>query len=57
MPSSLGGDADTLAAITGGIAEALYGIPGTLIDDVAPYIRDELKPVINQFYTEIAGNH
>ena len=54
---SLGGDADTLAAITGGIAEALYGIPDTLIEDVAPYVRDELKPVIDQFYTEIAGNH
>ena len=30
---SLGGDTDTLAAITGSIAEAFYGIPAVLIEE------------------------
>lgn len=31
---SIGGDSDTIACITGGIAEALYGIPEKLISEV-----------------------
>ncbi|MDR3205647.1 MAG: ADP-ribosylglycohydrolase family protein [Candidatus Methanoplasma sp.] len=35
---SLGGDSDTLAAITGGIAEAAYGIPKDIADRALGYL-------------------
>ena len=54
---SLGGDADTLAPISGGIAEAIFGIPEALIDAVQPYLNDDLKPIIEQFYQRLEGNH
>ena len=37
---SIGGDSDTLAAITGGIAEAYYGVP----DDIRARAVEYLKP-------------
>ncbi len=39
---SIGGDSDTLAAITGGIAEAFYGIP----DEIRKQAEDLLDPVL-----------
>jgi ADP-ribosylglycohydrolase len=44
---SLGGDSDTLAAITGGIAEAAYGIPGEIAEKAVCYLDDRLKSVLN----------
>lgn len=51
---SLGGDSDTLAAITGGIAEAYYGIPlfikkeaFAFLDD---YLRGCLKTILNKLW-------
>jgi len=44
---SLGGDSDTIAAITGSIAEARYGIPSEMITDVFTYLDDALASVIN----------
>ncbi|MGD1948432.1 MAG: ADP-ribosylglycohydrolase family protein [Leptolyngbyaceae cyanobacterium] len=47
---SLGGDADTLTCITGGIAEAFYGeVPGVILDRVWGLLPDDLKSVIVQF--------
>ena len=47
---SLGGDADTLAAITGSIAEAYYGgVPDAIFKDVRIRIPDELWKVIEAF--------
>ena len=47
---SLGGDADTLAAITGSLAEAYYGVPKELIEKVESYvIEKELIQIIHQF--------
>lgn len=39
---SLGGDADTQAAITGSIAEAFYGIPEDLSEKIFEYLDDTL---------------
>lgn len=50
---SLGGDSDTLAAISGGIAEAYYGIPGSLLSNIYGYLDDSLKSVINRFETNL----
>jgi len=46
---SLGGDADTLAAITGSIAEAFYGIPNDFKEKALSYLDENLFEVYNQF--------
>ena len=47
---SLGGDADTLGAITGAIAEAYYGkVPDGLVGEVRRRVPDELWHVIEAF--------
>ena len=46
---SLGGDTDTLAAITGAIAEAYYGIPVGLIARGKSFLPDEMLEVIHRF--------
>lgn len=43
---SLGGDSDTLAAITGSIAEAAYGIPDWIKDKAYSYLDESLKDVV-----------
>ena len=43
---SLGGDSDTLAAITGSIAEAAYGIPEWIKDKAYSYLDEPLKDVL-----------
>ena len=44
----LGGDADTEAAIAGGIAAAYYGVPEELIQEALIYIPSDMLVVINQ---------
>ena len=44
---SLGGDSDTLAAITGSIAEAAYGIPSFITTKAFNHLDDTLSAVIN----------
>ena len=47
---SLGGDADTIGAITGSLAQAYYGIPKDLYIQAEPYIyHDELIKIVNKF--------
>lgn len=47
---SLGGDTDTLGAITGSIAEAFYGIPDVLIEECRKRIyEDDMRDVLNKF--------
>jgi ADP-ribosylglycohydrolase len=53
---SLGGDADTLGAITGSIAEAFYGgVPPTIIAEVRRRVPSELWDVIERFSQKHAG--
>lgn len=47
---SIGGDADTIAAIVGSVSEAYYEIPDYLIEEANKYITDDMKKVINSFY-------
>ena len=47
---SLGGDADTLGAITGSIAEAIHGIPDDLIAKGQPFLDESFRPIIEEFY-------
>jgi ADP-ribosylglycohydrolase len=46
---SLGGDADTMGAIAGGIAEAYYGIPEELEEKVYRYLPDEFIGIVKRF--------
>ncbi|MDX9905568.1 MAG: ADP-ribosylglycohydrolase family protein [Bacteroidales bacterium] len=54
---SLGGDSDTLACITGGIAEAFYGeIPEWIVKKVLQILPDELVAVIEIFSKKYSRN-
>lgn len=46
---SIGGDSDTLACITGSIAEAYYGIPKELYDKGLEYLTPHFKNVVREF--------
>lgn len=46
---SLGGDSDTLAAITGSIAEAAYGIPQDIADKALSYLTPPLREVYDRW--------
>jgi len=46
---SLGGDSDTLAAITGSIAEAAYGIPEDIRDRALSYLDKRLIAIYKRF--------
>jgi type I restriction enzyme M protein len=46
---SIGGDSDTLAAITGGIAEAYYGIPTDIRKHVITYLDERLLEILLEF--------
>lgn len=48
---SLGGDSDTLGAITGSIAEAFYGVPGELKEKAFSYLNQELVSVVHEWET------
>lgn len=42
---SLGGDSDTVAAITGAIAEAYYGVPEDIKEKALAYLDEELRTI------------
>lgn len=46
---SVGGDSDTLAAITGGIAEAYYGIPTEIRKHALTFLDERLLKVLVEF--------
>ena len=52
MAVSLGADADTLGAIVGSIAEAIWGIPSKLRHQIEDYLPDDMTRVLRHFYHE-----
>lgn len=46
---SIGGDSDTLAAITGGIAEAYYGIPSEIRKHELTFLDERLLAILVEF--------
>lgn len=46
---SLGGDSDTIACMTGGIAAAYYGIPDWMIEKAVKYLSADMIEIINRF--------
>ena len=53
---SVGGDSDTLAAITGSIAEAYYGVPKNLYDMAITYLDEPLKQILFAFESVFGSN-
>jgi ADP-ribosylglycohydrolase len=51
---SLGGDSDTLTAITGSIAEAAYGVPEQIASRALSYLDTSLQAVYDRWQTYIA---
>ncbi len=47
---SIGGDTDTIACMTGSIAENYYGVPEELKENVMKYIPDYMLKVVDEFY-------
>lgn len=55
---SLGGDSDTLACITGGIAEGFYGVPQWIEEKAMTYLDLDLKVVVKHgFYRALRNKH
>ena len=52
---SLGGDADTLACITGGIAQAFYGIPAHIEKQVYAVLDGRLAEIAQRFSERFCG--
>jgi hypothetical protein len=50
MAVSLGADADTLGAIVGSIAEAIWGIPDKHREEIKKYIPRKMRIVLDDFY-------
>ncbi len=53
---SIGGDSDTLAAITGSIAEAAYGIPDWIKEKAYSYLDEPLRKVIRRWKKYIVSH-
>ena len=52
---SLGGDSDTLACITGGIAEAFYGgVPEDIAKNALSYLDSNMREVVEKFYGSLS---
>ena len=50
---SVGGDSDTIAAITGSIAEAYYGVPEVYKEKALTYLDDELRMIYDDWYLNL----
>ncbi|HAG13567.1 MAG TPA: hypothetical protein DCG49_06860, partial [Ruminococcus sp.] len=48
---SLGGDTDTIACITGSIAEAFYGVPEMIAAEGRKRLPADLREVLERFET------
>ena len=54
---ALGGDSDTIAAITGGIAAAYYGIPDDIYNKALTYLDSFLINIHDDFYKKIQNTN
>ena len=53
---SIGGDSDTLAAITGSIAEAYYGIPADIRNHAITFLDERLLKILVDFENKFPSN-
>jgi len=52
---SIGGDSDTIGAITGAVAEAYYGIPTDIREKAKTYLDEELLGILEEFEGKYEG--
>lgn len=52
---SIGGDSDTIACMTGGVAEAFYGIPDSIRTKVLPFVTGEVRDIYDRFSAGLQG--
>ena len=50
---SIGGDSDTIGAITGAVAEAYYGIPDDIKEKAKIYIPKDLLQMVTELETTV----
>ena len=49
----IGGDTDTLGAIAGAVAEAMWGVPESFVKQAKLYLPEEIIKVVDRFLMEI----
>ena len=47
----MGGDADTMACVAGAIAEAYYGLPKDIEEQMYKFLSSDIKEVVEEFKT------
>lgn len=47
---AVGGDSDTIGAIVGGIAEAIWGVPEQMHSEAMSYLLDDMVAIVEQFH-------
>jgi ADP-ribosylglycohydrolase len=47
---SIGGDSDTIGAISGAVAEAMFGIPEDIAERGWCYLPEEMREVLTDMY-------
>jgi ADP-ribosylglycohydrolase len=53
---AVGGDSDTIGAIVGGMAEAIWGVPETIKIQALEYLPAEIMDIYTQFLTHMKSN-
>ena len=53
---SVGGDSDTLTAITCSIAEAYYGVPQDIYNNAVKYLDSRLRSILEEFEEKYGDN-
>lgn len=54
---AVGGDSDTIGAIVGGIAEAIWGVPEHIYAQAIEFLPSDMVAVVVQFYNKKAENN
>jgi len=50
---SIGGDSDTVACITGSVAEARFGVPQEIVNQAMERLNDEIRIVVDKLYNRL----
>ena len=53
---AIGGDSDTIACMSGALAECLYGFPQELFDETLRFLPNEMIDVLTLFYSEAVSS-
>ena len=53
---SIGGDSDTIGAIAGGVAEALFGIPDEIAAKAWTYLPQDMREILTHLYVLAGGS-